>query len=126
MSSRSPGLLQHSNWDGLLIALSITHAVVLLAMPSIPVIAIGLWWNSNTISHNFVHLPFFRSRRLNRLYSIYLTLLLGIPQSLWRARHLAHHAGKPRRIRLNNWVINETMMVVGLWTILFAADPRFF
>ena len=22
---------------------------------------IGLWWNSNTISHNFIHRPFFRN-----------------------------------------------------------------
>ena len=33
-------------------------------------IALGLWWNSNTISHSFIHGPFFRSRRLKALFAI--------------------------------------------------------
>ena len=65
--------------------------------PSRPLIALGLWWNANTVSHNFVHLPFFRSPVLNRGYSIYLTLLLAIPHSLWRERHLRHHSGRDAR-----------------------------
>jgi hypothetical protein len=31
------------------------HGAVLLAFPSLPAIAVGLWWNANTISHNFIH-----------------------------------------------------------------------
>src|SRR5919108_4756005 len=91
---RSKGILRHSPWDALLVGLSFLHAGVLLTLPSLPVIAIGLWWNANTIAHNFIHRPFFRARGLNRLYSIYLSALLGIPQSLWRERHLQHHAGQ--------------------------------
>src|SRR5262245_29772552 len=87
-------ILRHSTWDVLLIALSLAHGLVLLLAPSIPVIALGLWWNANTISHSFIHLPFFRSNRANHAYALYLTLLLGFPQSLWRRRHLAHHSGK--------------------------------
>ena len=87
------GILRHSRWDALLIALSFVHGSVLFAAPSIPIVALGMWWNSNTVSHNFIHLPYFRSTAANRLYSFYLTLLLGYPQSLWRARHLAHHSG---------------------------------
>src|SRR5438445_11583313 len=82
-------ILRHSRWDALLIALSAVQAVLLASRPSLWLIAVGLWWNANTISHNFIHLPFFRSRRLNRLFSAWLTLLLGIPQTLWRERHLA-------------------------------------
>jgi hypothetical protein len=55
------------------------------------IIAMALWWNANTISHNFIHRPFFRTRAMNAAFSLYLSLLLGFPQSLWRARHLAHH-----------------------------------
>ena len=83
--------MRHSKWDVLLIALSFVQAALLLTAPSIPVVALGLWWNSNTVSHNFIHLPFFRSEAWNRLYSYFLSLLLGFPQSLWRERHLAHH-----------------------------------
>jgi Fatty acid desaturase len=90
--ARPSRLLRHSHWDGLLIALSLVHAALLLTVPSVPLVAIGLWWNANTISHNFIHLPFFRARTLNSVFSIFLSTVLGIPQSLWRARHLRHHA----------------------------------
>lgn len=118
--------LRHSKWDALLIALSLGHAAVLLLAPSIPVMAIGLWWNSNTISHNFIHLPFFRSRTMNRLYSIYLSLLLGIPQSLWRDRHLAHHQGQVKNVRLTPPIFLEMGLVLVLWGLLLSLIPRFF
>ncbi len=90
----STGLLRHSKSDAALVALSFAHAGLLMAFPSSPLIAVGLWWNANTVSHNFVHLPFFRSPALNGGYSLYLTLLLGIPHSVWRERHLRHHGGQ--------------------------------
>jgi hypothetical protein len=120
------GILRHSRWDALLIALSFVHGSVLLAVPSVPVVAIGLWWNSNTISHNFIHLPFFRSAAANRLYSFYLTLLLGYPQSLWRERHLAHHSREPYRVRISSIVAAEAILVLCLWLLLFAHSPQFF
>src|SRR5260370_24305102 len=80
-----------ASWDALLVALALAHGGVLLACPSVSIIAIGIWWNANTISHNFIHRPFFPSSALNKAFSCYLSLLLGFPQSLWRARHLMHH-----------------------------------
>jgi hypothetical protein len=47
-------------WDALLVALAGLQGVVVLAAPSIPLIGVGVWWNANTISHNFIHRPFFR------------------------------------------------------------------
>ena len=67
------------------------HATILAVWPVAPLIAVGVWWNSNTIAHNFIHRPFFRSAGMNRLFSAALSVLLGIPQTLWRDRHLAHH-----------------------------------
>jgi hypothetical protein len=119
-------VLRHSPWDALLIALSLMHGLALMAIPSAPLIAVGVWWNSNTISHSFVHLPFFRSSWCNRLYSFYLTLLLGIPQSLWRERHLAHHAGVPYRVRLTPPILLEALLVLGLWGTLLSLFPAFF
>ncbi len=84
-------VLRHSSWDAVLIALSFAYAAFLLSAPSVPLIAIGLWWTANTVAHNFIHTPFFRSRALNRAYSLFLSALMGIPQSLWRDRHLRHH-----------------------------------
>ena len=118
--------LRHSDWDSLLILLSFAQGAVLATAPSVPAIALGLWWNANTISHSFIHLPFFNSKRLNRLYSFYLTLLLGFPQSLWRERHLAHHAGLTTRTRLAGLIRWESLLVIGLWGLLAYQAPRFF
>ena len=104
----STGVLRHSRSDAVLVALSFAHAGLLIAFPSSPLIALGLWWNANTISHNFVHLPFFRSSALNGLYSIYLTALLSIPHRVWRERHLRHHGGRDRSFRWTRVACVET------------------
>src|ERR1051325_8995380 len=59
---KTAGVLRHSPWDALLIGLAMLHGALLLLVPSVPLVAIGLWWNANTVSHNFIHLPFLRSR----------------------------------------------------------------
>ena len=119
-------ILRHSNWDALLIALSLAHPAALYLAPSVPVIAVGVWWNSNTISHNFVHLPFFGSRVANRLYSLYLSGLLAIPQTLWRDRHLAHHRGQSLHLRYTPAVLLESGLILGLWTLMHVFATRFF
>src|SRR6266487_6630815 len=81
------GILRHSSSDALLVGLAVVHGALLVLVPSVPLVALGLWWNANTVSHNFIHLPFFRSGGANRLYSFYLTLVLGFPHSWWRERH---------------------------------------
>lgn len=120
------GVLRHSRWDAALVALALAHFCVLLVLPITPVIALGLWWNSNTISHNFIHKPFFRSRLLNALFALCLSALLGIPQFLWRERHLAHHAGIHRRPRVTWQAILEIAVIVALWGTLLTLQPRFF
>jgi hypothetical protein len=122
----SRGLLRHSRWDAVLIGLSLLHPVAMFLVPSIPVIAIGLWWNSNTISHNFIHLPFFRSSRWNRTYSVFLSLLLGFPQTIWRDRHLAHHSGHESSLRFSAAMGLELCAVLALWGLLLYAIPGFF
>jgi len=120
------GLLRYSNWDALFIGFSVLHLVALVLFPSIPLIALGLWWNSNTISHNFIHLPFFRSNRWNRAYSVFLSALLGYPQSMWRDRHLAHHRGQLWSVKLSAAVDSEAVAVMALWGTLLYAVPQFF
>ena len=85
-------VLRYPAWDAVFVGLSVAHGAVLAVTPAAPVVAVLLWWNANTISHNFIHRPFFGTRTANRMYSAYLTLLLGFPQTLWRQRHLKHHA----------------------------------
>jgi Fatty acid desaturase len=112
-----------ARWDALFIALALAHGGLLWRWPSIPLIAFGLWWNANTISHNFIHRPFFRASALNAAFSCYLSLLLGFPQSLWRAQHLAHHgAQNPIESRLAPLDIGSTLV---LWGGMLVFAPHF-
>lgn len=119
-------VLRYSEWDAALIGLSLAYAALLIAVPSVLVIGLGLWWTANTVAHNFIHTPFFRSRTLNRAYSGFLTVLMGVPQSLWRVRHLRHH-WPSHHYRM--WTIDlavEGALVLGVWTALAVMNPRFF
>jgi hypothetical protein len=120
------GVLRHSRWDALPVALAALHGAVLVALPAAPVVAVGLWWNSNTVAHYFLHRPFFRARALNVAFALYLSVLLGVPQTLWRERHLAHHAGRPWRPRPSASLCIESALVLALWAALLALAPAFF
>src|SRR5688500_629025 len=117
-------VLRHSRRDAILVALAGAYGALLLTVPSPPLIAIGLWWTANTVAHNFIHLPFFRSRAANRVFSAYLSVLLGLPQTLWRDRHLAHHAGRDWRIRWSPQLAAEGIVVSALWIAIAAQGPR--
>jgi fatty acid desaturase len=124
---RSRTVLRHSGWDALFVGLALLHGVLLVLMPSVPLIALGLWWNANTISHNFIHRPFFQARWLNVGFAAYLSALLGFPQSLWAARHLAHHRHEEfhwRPVR-PAWLA-QGALVLALWTALIGLGPGFF
>ena len=120
---------RRSDGSALFVGLSLVHAMLLLAVPSAPLIAILMWWNGNTISHNFIHRPFFRSRTANRAYAIFLSLLIGVPQSLWRAWHLSHHGDVPlrapaRRQAAAIWI--ESAAVLSLMAVIAVLWPRIF
>jgi hypothetical protein len=112
--------------DLLLVALAALHGAAILAAPSLPLIAIGVWWNSNTIAHNFIHRPFFRSRSLNVLFGAGQSVIMGIPQTLWRDRHLSHHGDVAWRLRWSPRLAAEIALVAGLWGFLSAVHGEFF
>jgi fatty acid desaturase len=119
------GIWRTSRRDAVLVALAALHPIVLILWPIAPIIAIGVWWNSNTIAHNFIHRPFFRSSGMNRLFSAALSVLLGIPQTLWRDRHLVHHANVNWRLRVSRQLVVETALVLSLWAALASLEPHF-
>ena len=120
------GVFRTSGRDRFLPALAVAHAAIVPTAPFMPVIALGVWWNSNTIAHNFIHRPFFRSRAANLLFAAGLSLLLGIPQSLWRDRHLAHHSGVPPRVRISVELLVQTTLVLALWFVIAIRAPGYF
>jgi len=60
--------------------------------------AMGIGWNLDSVSHNFIHNPFFAWEPLNRLTSFVLTFELGTPQTMYDYVHMRHHAGNSDRI----------------------------
>lgn len=115
-----------AGWDLLLVALAALHGVALLAVPTVPLIAIGIWWNSNTIAHNFIHRPFFRTRSLNVTFSAVQSVTMGIPQTLWRSRHLAHHKDEAWQPRFSPQLAGECAAIGALWIALGTINPAFF
>src|SRR5260370_23537900 len=95
-------------------------------MPAAALIAIGVWWTSNTIADHAMHRPPLRRRSLNRLYGAGLSALTGIPQAAWRDRHLAHHAGRPLRVRLTGELAAELAVVAAIWMMMADRAPMFF
>lgn len=131
------GIWRHSRADAALVSASVAHAACLAVAPFVVgntlagagmtvLLATALWWNANSVSHNFIHLPFFHSGLMNRTYSVFLSPLLGVPQSLWRDRHLAHHAAGRFVLRWSAALVVETLAVAALWLLFLLVAPRFF
>ena len=94
----------HDRRDGLLVIISLVElggklalvifwdklplAVILLSMG---VLCLLNCMNFFCAAHHFLHLPFFASPWLNRLWGVIGSLSLGLPLSLYRAHHLNHH-----------------------------------
>jgi len=89
-------------------------------------IAIGVWWNANTVSHLFIHRPFFKSRWANAAFAVFQSAAMGFPQSVWRDRHIAHHAGRAYRFRLSRETQLQVATILGLWIAIVVVAPTFF
>ena len=94
----------HSPWDAVLLTLAAVELTMTtygtLRVDAIPwpvAFALGVacialnCTNYQCVAHNFIHLPFFRARRANRIFSVFNTLALKAPQSMYRVHHLNHH-----------------------------------
>jgi len=56
-----------------------------------PVALFLAWHNPIMTTHNFIHLPWFAWKPLNRLYSAVNSINLCMPQILYRYQHMNHH-----------------------------------
>ena len=101
---KSTGLFAHDRLDSLLVLVAVIQFVVLI----FGIVSFGIvpWWvtllvgaksvflvctNFQCIAHNFLHNQFFRSKRLNLLFSLFNSTLIGGSQTLYRFHHLHHH-----------------------------------
>lgn len=108
--TRPNRLFKVSAWDAIPAALAVIQLalvwVIYAAWPDLSwgaragflaLYAFSVGWNLNSIAHNFIHNPFFRSERANRLMSLTISLALLSPQTMYRYVHLKHHAGNADR-----------------------------
>jgi fatty acid desaturase len=97
---------RYSAWDALpassgvgILALFIANLVFFDRMPwwvmapAFVAVAMSYVWNLQSISHNFIHNPFFTNKWLNYAYSVVETLVIGVPQVLYHHYHMNHHWG---------------------------------
>jgi hypothetical protein len=135
-------LFRHSPRDAWLVGLAVFHGGLLAfgltrvhllddwgALAFASLFGLGVCWSSNTVSHNHLHQPLFRTKALNVTLSWLLTLSLGVPQTLWRARHFWHHAGEPAQSRprvVSRALAAEAAAILVLWCGLLAHSPRAF
>jgi fatty acid desaturase len=103
-------VFRYSPWDAVPAALVFLHLALLaaffVAWPHLSwperlggagLYAFAIGWNQDSVSHNFIHNPFFVSKTLNRLTEFALTLENGVPQTMYRWVHMRHHAGNSDR-----------------------------
>jgi len=99
-------LLEHSYWDIMPVTLGIFHFCYMIALfvlfPQLPMwalIPMGLFysylvaWNIESVAHNFVHNPYFKSRVLNRAFSLMESICIGFSQQFYKTVHIRHHIG---------------------------------
>lgn len=119
------GVLRDSQY-ALFIFLAFIHAIILFCFISPFLFAVAIWWNSNTIAHYFIHTPYFTHKRSNEIFSLFQSLLLGIPQSLWKKRHITHHAGGVYKITFEDFKNHESAAILFLWIGFAIVSPVFF
>lgn len=141
-ASSRRALFRHSSADSVLVVATLAQAGALLtaftwlaprghagALAAAACFGLGICWCSNTVAHVHLHKPLFSSRGLNRALSMFLGLLIGVPQSIWRARHFWHHAGEPAERRPRLWQLEsvaEALPISTLWATLLLLSPRVF
>jgi fatty acid desaturase len=94
----------HDARDGVLVLLSlltiaayVTLALVWEMLPLPGALACGvamiflICTNYQCVAHNFLHNPFFVSRRLNTLFALVNSIPLGMSQTLYTFHHFNHH-----------------------------------
>jgi fatty acid desaturase len=107
---RGGRIFRYSAWDAVPAVLVFTHLAALIvffvAWPQLSwtarligaaAYAFAIGWNQDSVSHNFIHNPFFVSPLMNRITEFALTLENGVPQTMYRYVHMRHHAGNSDR-----------------------------
>jgi fatty acid desaturase len=104
MSAR--GVFRYTNYDAIPALCALANFGLILGtflyFDSLPLWALALsfcgiifcyCWNVQSISHNFIHNPFFNNEWVNRAFSVLESLAIGVPQTIYYHYHMNHHWG---------------------------------
>ena len=104
--ARPSAIMKYSAWDWVPVGLAVLHLAYFLgffvAFPYMSwplrtaaglLYAISISWSINSISHNFIHNPYFVSKTLNTVFSYLLSLTIGFSQAMYNFIHMRHHSG---------------------------------
>lgn len=103
-------IFRYTAWDAVPALLVYAHLAALVAfflawphldwtarLAGAALYAFAIGWNQDSVSHNFIHNPFFTSKIANRITEFALTLANGVPQTMYAYVHMRHHAGNSDR-----------------------------
>ncbi len=58
-------------------------------------------WNINVVAHYFMHLPYFKSTILNRIYGLIQSINIGFSAVYFKYAHRQHHSGNNDKLDAN-------------------------
>ncbi len=130
---RKPGwIFRFSPADSILVVIACIHVAGMVATVvffdqlspiALAGIAVGFilltCTNYQCVAHNFIHNPFFSKELLNHVFSIFNSIPLGNPSTLYRFHHLNHH-------RFNSDYRNEATGTTQDYSSLYrySKDPK--
>ncbi|KQZ28367.1 fatty acid desaturase [Caulobacter sp. Root1472] len=110
LPKRAKGLMAWTGWDLIPVAAALAHLAfvvwIVVGSANRPWwgqllcgfgYALAISWNVNGVSHNFLHTPYFRSKALNRAFSLLESVAIGFSQTFYTWVHLRHHEGNSDR-----------------------------
>lgn len=107
---KSPQIFAHSKWDIIPVLAAFMHLAfniyLIIGFNQRPLwlsgllgimYAISISWNINSVSHNFIHTPYFQKSWMNYAFSWIESIAIGFSQSYYLWVHMRHHTGNSDR-----------------------------
>jgi len=103
-------IFAHTKWDAVPVLAAVAHLAfntyLIVGFEGRPLwlsavlglfYAVSISWNINSISHNFIHTPYFKPRWMNYGFSLLESVTIGFSQSYYHWVHMRHHSGNSDR-----------------------------